>query len=511
LAYYTLLNFNLFHSIDLIIFCNGTVHCDTWQAWSRVKDPNGKEESLVFALGCCVEDCRNVVKWGFNRSLKISERSNGKKVKVEVSCKNENITKPQIIHCKNFEDMGNQAMMFKQSKNKGSFSGKPSISLIIDGSCKKTPHFLDSFLDLVKLMSFRRDSYGLQTKEGGYLTQKFPLTDRDLEDHIKGIKTIGTYQLNENHEVSWIAFDVDSHGPKAKKDRSTGEIIPVNETLEQIEQRDSIAEENKDRLYNTLQSLKIPFVLEASGSVHSYHFIIFLAKPIEASLASFIGTEIKKHVGLKGDIELFPKQVKLTQKKYGNLLKLPFATHRKTGKKSKIMVNGDFVSEFKGLEIELIDLSPLAALAHEQQEEVRKKVKTAKNEFKKNYPDIRVMPDGFVRPCFMASQFKQMNHGDGNQFRIAAAGELYRAGYPLDVAVQYFKYQGDFDEEETRYRLELVYSGNYQRTNQEKLKNLCPRFVNCDNCGYDGICDYLGRGESLTYDLLPPLKQPVSV
>jgi hypothetical protein len=242
-----------------------------------------------------------------------------------------------------------------------------------------------------------------------------------------------------------------------------------------------------------LTSLKIPFTLEASGSAHSYHFLLFLSVPIPASLAVFAGEEIKKTAGLIGDIELFPKQTKLTQKEFGNLLKMPFATHRKTGLKSKILINGVFQEDFSGLEMQTIDLSPLAELQQEQKEEVKEKAKTAKKAFKAAHPDFKPLGDGFLRPCFISSQMMQMNHGDGNQFRIAAAGEMYRAGYPLDVAVQYFKYQEDFNEEETRYRLSLVYEGNYHRTEQEKLKRLCKRFVKCEDCGYDGICDYIGR------------------
>ena len=84
-------------SIRSKILLNESVHCDTWQAWSRVKDPNGKDESIVFALGCCVEDCRNVVKWGFNRTLDISENKNGEKKKITVSCETGTITTPKIL------------------------------------------------------------------------------------------------------------------------------------------------------------------------------------------------------------------------------------------------------------------------------------------------------------------------------------------------------------------------------------------------------------------------------
>jgi len=474
-----------------------SIHSDTWQAFSRVKDPEGKEPAVVFGLGCCIDDMKACIEWGFRRRItEIVDNKVGSRNKVSVKIDGNGISKPALIHCKKFEEMltyaGNHLKVDVNCLKNEAFLTEKSLLYYTGTFESKTTVFLDSPLSLLKLMCNRRDTYGVQDNTGAYSRCKFPLTDRDLQSHISGEKTIGAYQLNKEHKVSWIAFDVDSHAPKVK-DPETGKRVPKAETAEEIEKRDRTAEENKDRLSKALTSLKIPYVLEASGSAHSYHFLIFLSKPIPASLAVFAGEEIKKIAGIIGDIELFPKQTKLTQKEFGNLLKMPFATHRKTGLKSKILIDGEFQEDFSSLEIKTIDLSPLAELQQEQKEEVKEKVKTAKKAFKAAHPDFKPMGDGFLRPCFITAQMLQMNHGDGNQFRIAAAGEMFRAGYPLDVAVQYFKYQEDFDEEETRYRLSLVYEGNYHRTEQEKLKRLCTRFINCDNCGYDGICDFIGR------------------
>jgi len=48
------------------------VHIDTFQAWSRAKDPDAQVRSVIVALGCNVEDVRNVVSWHINRKLEIS-------------------------------------------------------------------------------------------------------------------------------------------------------------------------------------------------------------------------------------------------------------------------------------------------------------------------------------------------------------------------------------------------------------------------------------------------------
>ena len=82
-----------------------SVHTDTFQAWSRVKDPNGKVPSVVFALGCTVEECQALTTWGFNRRVEIDPYVNGQKRTVKVFCGQENISKPKVIKCKNFQAM----------------------------------------------------------------------------------------------------------------------------------------------------------------------------------------------------------------------------------------------------------------------------------------------------------------------------------------------------------------------------------------------------------------------
>ena len=69
---------------DLVVMSdklrNERVHIDTWQAWSRAKDPEGEDRSVVVALGCNAEDVENVTTWYVNRKLdqsRVTERGGG--------------------------------------------------------------------------------------------------------------------------------------------------------------------------------------------------------------------------------------------------------------------------------------------------------------------------------------------------------------------------------------------------------------------------------------------------
>ncbi|WP_440953701.1 hypothetical protein [Methanococcoides sp. FTZ1] len=69
---------------------------NVWQAWSRVKDPNGEELSFLIALGVNGRDCRNIVTWGSNLKTTI-EHPEGEKAKTINVTVDEDISKPNII------------------------------------------------------------------------------------------------------------------------------------------------------------------------------------------------------------------------------------------------------------------------------------------------------------------------------------------------------------------------------------------------------------------------------
>lgn len=422
------------------ILLNESVHCDTWQAWSRVKDPNGKEESIVFALGCCIEDCRNVVKWGFNRTLDISENTNGEKNKINILCESGMITTPKILKCKTFDGMIEEAFLNKLPKQKRFFSAKPSITNIIDGFEVKNRTCLGSSLEFLNLIINRADVYGQQQKDGTYRLVEIPITENTLVGHLKGNITIGTYHLNNENKVKSICFDIDSHAPKKG----------AEETEDDIKKRDNAAKERKNTLSNFLTLKGIQFVLEASGSPHSYHFWILL-EPVDAEKAYYFGNYIRESLKWKSaDLEIFPKQKKIDKKGYGNLIKLPFATHQKHGGLSQIMVNGELKRDFDSLEVGILDISSF--VPHVYEKIVTERKKSPVNHIIRVNGKVRYEP----RKCILDAINKQLPHFGGNQLRVAIVRELHLFGMEVKDIVEAFSRQTDFNREKTLYHVNQI-------------------------------------------------------
>ena len=133
-----------------------------------------------------------------------------------------------------------------------------------------------------------------------------PLTKNDVKAHVLGKKTIGIYQLRDD-TVRWFCLDVD-----VKKGGRPEGIEPQTRQLARLAQR-----------------LHLPFIVEQSGR-RGYH-IWFFTVPVQASKALLVGRCLADGVEpIDGiSIEVFPKQIHA--KTLGNLVKLPWGVHQKTG------------------------------------------------------------------------------------------------------------------------------------------------------------------------------------
>ena len=452
------------------ILLNESVHCDTWQAWSRVKDPDGKEQSLIFALGCCVEDCKNIVKWGFDRTLDISENKNGEKKKINVSCEIGTITTPKIIKCKTFEGMRNEAFLFKLPKVQRLNEGKPPILNNIGGFNVSKRHTLDSPRKFLDLFINRTDVFCTQDIDGRYTKKCMPVTENAIREHLKGNMTIGTYQLNKDSRVKWICFDIDSH-PKP------------GYTEDNIKKCNDDAEEKRGILWNYLTLCGIPFVFETSGSPHSYHFWI-LIEPVEAEKAYNFGHDIRKALQWKtSELEIFPKQKQLDKKGYGNFVKLPLATSQKHGGLSEILVNGEFKRVFDSLDVSLIDISGYVHKAPE-------KTTTTRAKSPVNHV-IRV--NGKVihepRKCILEAVNKDLSGGAGNQLRVIIVRELHLSGMKTNNIIEVFKKQTDFNREITTYYVNRVLQKEIPvPVSCKTVYEQCGDITGCETCEHFGCC-----------------------
>ncbi len=166
-------------------------------------------------------------------------------------------------------------------------------------------------------MVARSDVYALQLpsiiaqslgakKQRGYFTVNDPITDELLEMHIRGDATVGVYNLSKESEVLWVCFDFD----------------PIKDQPEK-------ALENANKTFQYLRGTKYADAVMLEYSGRGYHIWLFFSELVDAGIARETGRQIMRDSELDIAVEVFPKQVRLSQRGFGNLVKLPFGINRK--------------------------------------------------------------------------------------------------------------------------------------------------------------------------------------
>jgi len=171
---------------------------------------------------------------------------------------------------------------------------------------------------LFKLFVNREDCYAVQQKEG-YLAVKEQVTLQLVKKHLLGLITLGLYQLL-GIMVKWGCLDFDKN------------------TLEDFE--------NAKKLFNHLKGLGYHPLMEMSGGgeykCHIWIFSDAAAEDMEDFLEDACEkTQVHPH-------EIFPKQIKVVEGGFGNLVKLPLGIHQKTKQRSYFL-DDDF-NEIKSME-----------------------------------------------------------------------------------------------------------------------------------------------------------------
>ena len=170
----------------------------------------------------------------------------------------------------------------------------------------------------------RTEAYLLQSKDGSYYKKTSELTLDDIEQHLRGEKTIGTYQIGTDNKVKYLCLDVDLEKAAIKNDQ-------ITDTQWQM-LRDTAKE-----LITVSAELNLDPILEFSGR-RGYHVIVFFENPVDAAVAKRLCSEIRDKLTTipdEIDIEVFPKQEKVLN--YGCVLKLPLGIHKVTGNRSEFL------------------------------------------------------------------------------------------------------------------------------------------------------------------------------
>ena len=142
----------------------------------------------------------------------------------------------------------------------------------------------------------RRDAYCEQRQDGSYLCRRHAVTDEVVAAHLRGDITCGWYAINRLGRIKWGCVDAD------KPDGIS--------TLQRINRR--------------LTDLGLPSYIEESrqGRGHLWLFVEAVApRPVRTVLREVSGE----------DMEIFPKQDRISGRGLGSAVRGPLGVHRRTG------------------------------------------------------------------------------------------------------------------------------------------------------------------------------------
>lgn len=318
-----------------------------------------------------------------------------------------------------------------------------------------TPH---NRLDFMKRFIISRyDTFAIQTKDGRYRKVEKPLTDAALNRHLDRKITIGCYNSTPESRCKFALIDVDAHEGK--------KILPA-----------SVVEEKILRIITTLREFGIPYTL-AESSPGNFHVYLFFYPAVETYKAYDYVRWILRAANLS-DEECFPKQRKIPDGEYGNLLRLCFSEHKK--KHTLYHFINDEKTHIDEFQVQTLDLSGY--------EPKVKQMKPAA-EALKDGETIHMKPSsntpGGIPPCLSSALENnlQLVGGGGHYMRIAITCAYRDAGLPFAALCRLFTGQDDYDQVETAKQVKSVLKkeGGYSYSCRS-LREKCSRFVDCQNC-----------------------------
>lgn len=231
-------------------------------------------------------------------------------------------------------------------------------------------------MDLAKyrdLFVHRADVYAVQQDDGRYFPagdhhwdneQKrmvydsyYELDDDALSEHLAGFASYGAYVINPANiaittegftaggywpdvvnSVSYVVFDLDTYTPEA----FTWLVHCCTNLVSQV-----LGEPAGSGPDPELRCL----MMENSGG-KGFHAWLFLDAPVSAAkVRRWLARDFSREWSVHSDdfdgtpLEIFPKQDEVPEGQFGNLVKLPFGVHAKSGNRSEIVVTQGWAND----------------------------------------------------------------------------------------------------------------------------------------------------------------------
>lgn len=183
------------------------------------------------------------------------------------------------------------------------------------------------FETYLQLFLHRSDLFAQQFNDGTYAPVRAELTPDEVQEHLAGFQTLGTYVLNVDNTVKYAVFDLDTYDEDAK----SWLISSLTNSVLELAGGD----------IGSLKSL----LLENSGG-KGHHAWLFFDQPVPAvNVRAWANGPFIENWKLRADealdketgwptawpLEVFPKQDQLIEGGFGNLVKLPLGKHAVSG------------------------------------------------------------------------------------------------------------------------------------------------------------------------------------
>ncbi len=181
---------------------------------------------------------------------------------------------------------------------------------------------------VLPFMVAREDFYWEYSKKGVPYCKKETYGLSNLKDHFLGKTTLGFSPFIDNERIIFAAVDFDAHLSKDLTQEENNKLI-----LE--------AKEDSEKVYTFLIKLKLPVIINSSGS-EGRHVRVCCPGAKAEDMRIFMKWVLEQTLGDLDKHEIFPKQNKLEEgKPYGNQIKGFMGIHPKTKRRATIIKEGN--------------------------------------------------------------------------------------------------------------------------------------------------------------------------
>jgi TOTE conflict system primase-like protein len=279
------------------------------------------------------------------------------------------------------------------------------------------------------------ERFALQSDDGNYYKQDSKVDEQLFEKHLQGTSTLGAYTTFQNTCI-FGAWDIDIN----KEFYSL-----FKDPIKAFEHYKSDIIEILKQFHILLQGTHHYFEFSGRKGAHVW---VFFDKPVDSEIVYDFLKEIRSQIKFNKKIfhiELFPKQA--TTDGDGNLIKLPLATHRVTGKQSFWC---DPFLEPIDLKFEEIQKNPASNFSKSV-----KPATKAKSVIQNSQP-ITSTSEGLKRlenRC-VALKNAPKNNASSNDWRVFVGAVFCRLGLGDKVHEYIYNYGPDYDQQKTEYHLQ---------------------------------------------------------